>query len=182
MVWNAKIVFGRYILIGESWQELCHNWFKAGQLFLEKHIVFWDPNSSPCWGRCYMFLEKFTQVFFWGSFQNKLRLCSFSNSFTGVFCWEVKVCWGSVLVPTVYWGILLGGSKLIKQCYFSTVYWGILLGGVKNWGSVLFQKVYFSILLGGLKTAWVLSYGVLDFTCMVCTCLGPGTFEYVANS
>ena len=69
MVWNAKIVFGRYILIGENWQELCHNLFKASQLFLKKHIVFWDPNSSPCWGRCYMFLEKFTQVFFWGSFQ-----------------------------------------------------------------------------------------------------------------
>ena len=50
----------------------------------------------------------------------------YSGILLGVF---LKKNWGCVLFPTVYSGILLGGQKLLKQCYFSTAYSGILLRG-----------------------------------------------------
>ena len=69
----------------------------------------------------------------------------------------------------------------MKQCYFSTVDSGILLGGQK-----LRQCSFFKSLLqysfGRFENCMVLSYSVLGFACMVCTYLGPGAFEYVANS
>ena len=68
-------------------------------------------NSSPCWGRSYIFqkvysgillgvfkknaeavffFQQFTQVFFWEAKTAEAVL--FFQQFTQVFCWEVKNC------------------------------------------------------------------------------------------
>ena len=77
-------------------------------------MVFWDPNSSPCWGRSYIKKKKkvYSGILLGVFLKKLLRLCSFSNSllrysvgrsktaeavlffqqFTQVFFWEAKNC------------------------------------------------------------------------------------------